>query len=170
MFGVLLYILYVDTFFWCPMLINCRYRYVFFHNALWHCALPSSRPVSVSPVQSSGDNYGSLLRRLPVRRLSVTKLVRITPHKLLVQFHLNFTGMISTMFSCAHRRHFSVQCFCQSNGPLMISNFNGCRDYSTYTANAISMKSYMIDLKLKSLRILHGFSGLMIFDREKALE
>jgi hypothetical protein len=33
--------------------------------------------------------------------LSVTKLVRTTPHKLLVQFHPNFRGMINTKSCCA---------------------------------------------------------------------
>jgi hypothetical protein len=45
---------------------------------------------------------------------------RSTPQKLLVQCLSNFTGMISTKFSCADRRHFLVQCFNQSSCPLMI--------------------------------------------------
>jgi hypothetical protein len=42
---------------------------------------------------------------------SLTKLLRTTPLKLLVQFYLNFTGMISTMSRCEYRRQFPVQWF-----------------------------------------------------------
>jgi hypothetical protein len=103
----------------------------------------------VLPLRSSGDINGSLLRRLSVRLSvcpSVTKLIRTTPHKLLVQFHPNFTGMISTKSNCAYCQHFPFNDFCQSYGPLIIFNFKVCPDYSSYTTYAISMKLYRIDL------------------------
>jgi hypothetical protein len=54
--------------------------------------------------------------------------------------------------------------FCQSIGPLMIIILKlFFPDYSSYTAYEISMTLKRINWCLKSLRILHRFSALMIF-------
>jgi hypothetical protein len=85
---------------------------------------------------------------------SVTKLVWATPQKLLVQFHPNFTGMISSKSSCAYYWHFQIQWF--ELWPFNVLIFTVCSDYFSYipsmlgllllyTINAISMKLYRID-------------------------
>jgi hypothetical protein len=52
------------------------------------------------PVEWFWPSYGPLIKRCFFLRVT-QKLVRTTPHKLLVQFYPNFTGMISTKSSCA---------------------------------------------------------------------
>ena len=57
---------------------------------------------------------------------TVTKLVRISPQKLLERFHPNLTGIISTKSSCVHLYIISIfqfNGFCQSYDPLLIFIF-----------------------------------------------
>ena len=58
-------------------------------------------------ILSSGGNKGKKI----IEKAHKPNIVRITPQKLLVWFHPNFTGMTSTEFNCAFLRYVTVHWF-----------------------------------------------------------
>jgi hypothetical protein len=70
------------------------------------------------------------------------KLVQPSQDKLLVGFQPNFTGVISTIPSCAHYQHISLHC---TKLPQELKIEKSCPTYTGQTSGGSSTKHYRSD-------------------------
>ena len=96
---------------------------------------------------------------------SVTNIVQTTPQKLLVRFHSNFTGMISTKFMCAY---FSIFHFNDISPQLLKNLSNFTEFFSLWIGNVyLNISSIRRGFNVYSQNLLEPLSFIIISKSSK---